>query len=376
MGLKRKFWSQLGAISIATLPVIGVVSCGLNNQSSPNPEYPNNPDNGNNNGSTPELPSLPGINDSKIIETLPKLKLDNNTKIIPFYQLLKYTLQIPEIKIDGNSLSVEEQRKRYVEVLDYITGQPNKFTSYTGSLVIKNTIVDVTFRTWGREDDIFKDNIPTYTSFIKRFFWNDNEKWRNEFAHTMPEEDQFVASTIAIPYYIHCENMKQVFGFTFYYAWYKIQLIDAASQSGLAKDYFSNGKTYNAFQAAEKAVQYAQEYLNPLTGQQMMSSKPLEGLFGRFDYYDISAQGNLLAYKYMVDVINKEIAPFVYSLGGGDFTIPAQVPTYRNWEQVFANVAGQKVKYQKDWTQEELGKFWTKWYSYYSKTLNWRFDGK
>lgn len=44
------------SFSIATLPVIGVVSCGLNNQSSPNPEYPNNPDNGNNNGSTPELP--------------------------------------------------------------------------------------------------------------------------------------------------------------------------------------------------------------------------------------------------------------------------------------------------------------------------------
>lgn len=372
----------VGSIAIATLPILSVVSCSFSDRK---PE--NKPEDGSGNGgTTDENPpvEIPNYSDNTIIETIPKQLLNDNTKIIPFYQLLKYTLQIPKIKVNGNLLTIEEQRARYVEVLDYITGYPSKFTSFTsyynsslgdtGSK--KNSIADVAFRTWGREDDIFKDRIPRYSESIKRFFWNDNEQWRNEFAATMPEDDRFVASTIAIPYYIHCENMKQVFGFTFYYAWYKIQLIDAASQSGLAKEYFANGKTYNAYQAAEEALKYAQEYLNPLTGQQMMSSKPLDGLFGSFSYYGISAQGNLLTYKYMVDVINKEIAPFVYSLGGFDTTIPNIPSTYRNWEQVFANVAGQKVKYQKDWTEEELKQFWTTWYNYYSKTLNWRFDGE
>lgn len=48
--------------------------------------------------------------------------------------------------------------------------------------------------------------------------------------------------------------LKTIYQFTFYYAWCKIQLIDEASQSGLAKIIFLMGKTYNVFQAAKKAV--------------------------------------------------------------------------------------------------------------------------
>ena len=374
---------SVGSVGLVVPAISSVVSCSFSAPSTPNPDYPNNDDSSDSSdNNTPSTPVLPDYSDkSEVITQLPKLELNDNTKIVPFYQLVKYTLQIPLIEIDGKKLSVSEQRKRYVEILDYITGRPNIYTSFgpysTSSLgdygCKKNTFGDVAFRTWGREDQIFQTWIPKYASYKERFFWNDNEEWRDEFAHMMREEDQFVASTIAIPYYIQCQNMIQMAGFCFYYSWYKIQLIDAANQRGSAKDYFKQKKTYNAFQAASDALDFVHEYLNPLTGQQMMSSDPDNGLFGSFSYYNISAKGNMYAYRLIVDVVNRELAPFVYILGGVDSNLPTTT-TYRNWGEVFAKVAGQKVKYLSDWTEEELNQFWTRWFNTESKAYGWSFD--
>ena len=364
---------SVGSVGLVVPAISSVVSCSFSAPSTPNPDYPNNDDSSDSSdNNTPSTPVLPDYSDkSEVITQLPKLELNDNTKIVPFYQLVKYTLQIPLIEIDGKKLSVSEQRQRYVEILNYISGDANKFTSVDNPKA--NTFGDVALRTWGREDQIFQTKIPEYASYDERFFWNDNEQWRDEFAHTMPETDQFVASTIAIPYYIQCQNMIQVSKFCFYYSWYKIQLIDAANQRGSAKDYFKQVKTYNAYQAAKKALENIQKYLNPLTGQQMMSSDPDNGLFGSFSYYNISAKGNMYAYRLIVDVVNRELAPFVYALGGHDSVIPANT-TYRNWGEVFAKVAGQKVKYLSDWTEEELNQFWTRWFNAESKAYGWSFD--
>ena len=71
----------------------------------------------------------------------------------------------------------------------------------------------------------------------------------------------------------------------------------------------------------------------------------------------------------------QELAPFIYFLnkdGFGD-KLPFH---YNGSEEVFANIAGSKVKYKSDFNEQDLETFWDQFFNHYKKQYNWQFRDK
>ena len=95
------------------------------------PLPPKPPVDGGSGSTTPSQPKPPSTgggsiadqDDNKIITELPKEQIGDRFEPLPFAKLLKYTLQIPQIEINGKKLTPQEMKKRYEEVIIYIAGE-------------------------------------------------------------------------------------------------------------------------------------------------------------------------------------------------------------------------------------------------------------
>ena len=186
----------------------------------------------------------------------------------------------------------------------------------------------------------------------ERFFFNENEQSRNDFFNKIDESQRLVVFTF-MPVVIHLKNMIQISDLIFNYAWMQIKLIEAQNQTGNAKDFFKDKSQNSALFFAHKTLVIAQEYLNPRDSQLMLDRTINEGLF--FTYGN-NVRDNHKAYKYIVNLVNNELAPFIYFLnkdGFGD-KLPFH---YNGSEEVFANIAGSKVKYKSDFNEQDLETF-------------------
>ena len=384
MTKKSKIKLLTSFIPLMLISTTSLVSCSLfgsSNSSTPpsqspggdqtNPPAPIRPPSGGN---------LPDQEDQTIITTLPREEINEKTKVLPFAKLIKYTLEIPKITINNKPLTIEEQRERYLEVAEYLTGIKDSYSQSVG-FPKKGSYYKHSLDLFSKEDPIFVKVIPEYAKLKERYFWNETEEWRNEFYGLMNEEDAFTASMFAIPYYIQTENMKQVSLFLWHYSWLQIKLIDAGKQfGGSAREFFLKEESSNnsLSKISRQALIKIQEYLDPLTGQQMGGKRIDNGLF----FSDFGIKDNHKAYKMLVEINNKEIAPLVYVLNDdkfldGSLARDEQRRTFRDAENVFAGVAnGQKVKYRKDFSEDELNQFWTNFYNKYSKQYNWQFSSK
>ena len=383
MTKKSKIKLLTSFIPLMLISTTILVSCSLfgsSNSSTPpsqspggnqtNPPAPIRPPSGGN---------LPDQEDQTIITTLPREEINEKTKVLPFAKLIKYTLEIPKITINNKPLTIEEQRERYLEVAEYLTGRSD---SYPDGITFpkENSYYKHAADLFLKEDPVFVRLIPQYARLQERYFWNETEEWRNMFYAEMNEQDAFTASMIAIPYYIQTENMKQVSLFLWHYSWLQIKLIDAGKEfGGSAKEFFlKEGSLNNSLsKMSRQSLIKLQEYLDPLTGQQMGGKRIENGLF----FSDFGIKDNHKAYKMLVEINNKEIAPLVYVLNSafidGDLGLNEQRRTFRDAENVFAGVAnGQKVKYRKDFSKDELNQFWTNFYNKYSKQYNWQFSSE
>lgn len=327
----------------------------------------------------PEPPATGGsINDldgNQIITTLPRADINATTTLLPFAKLLKYTLEIPRITIEGRPLSATERRQRYEEIIAYTSGKstntlldsgvdPRSYYGHAAGLFLK-------------EEQIFQQLVPIYASYPERIFWNDQAAWRTLIFNKIGAEDAHVTLFIALPYYIQTENMKQIGAFCFHYAWYQIRLLEAADQTGSAKAFFSATREQpeSAWSAAAAALKAAQQYLNPLTGQLMAGRDPAAGLF--FEDQGLGINDNAQGYRYLIEAVNSELAPLVYALGAsdyGDLAPSKKLANYRGVADAFAAVAQQRVKYVEDFSAADLQAFWAQWFKQYTTQNGWHFD--
>ena len=122
--MKTKLFILGSIIPISLAGIVMTSACslgGIVNRPTP-PAGPNNP-------SQPSNPTGPDYSDigsieipTEIITELPKENITKNTSILPLGKLAKYVLEIPKIQINNLPLTLEEQKERYLDVLEYISG--------------------------------------------------------------------------------------------------------------------------------------------------------------------------------------------------------------------------------------------------------------
>ena len=375
MKTQKLYWKLL-ILPASLLSLTPVISCGLT-LPSVQPLPPKPPVDGGSGSTTPSQPkppstgggSIPDQDDNKIITELPKEQIGDRFEPLPFAKLLKYTLQIPQIEINGKKLTPQEMKKRYEEVIIYIAGE--LVISLGNYAKFPYSYYGYAQRLWFNESNEVIKAIENAMKLQERFFFNENEQSRNNFFSQINESQRLVVFTF-MPVVIHLKNMIQISELIFNYAWMQIKLIEAQSQTGNAKDFFKNKSQNSALFFAHKAFFVAQEYLNPELSQLMLGRTINEGLF--FTYGN-NVRDNHKAYKYIVNLVNNELAPFIYFLnkdGFGD-KFPFH---YNGSEEVFANIAGSKVKYKNDFSDQDLERFWDQFFNHYKKQYNWQFRDK
>ena len=372
----KKLYSKLLILPASLLSLTPVISCGLT-LPSVKPLPPKPPADGGSGSTTPSQPkppssgggSIPDQDDNKIITELPKEQFNDHFEPLPFAKLLKYTLQIPQIEINGKKLTPQEMKKRYEEVIIYIAGE--LVTGLPGFAKFPKSYYGYAQGLWFSEKPEIMRAIENAMKLPERFFFNENDQTRNDFFNRIEENQRLVVFTF-MPVVIHLKNMIQISELIFNYAWMQIKLIEAQIQAGSAKDFFKNTSSNGALFFAKQTLFVAQEYLNPEPSQLMLGRTINEGLF--FTYGN-NIKDNHKAYKYVVNLVNKELDPFVYFLdkdGYGD-----KPPFhYKNSEEVFANIAGSKVKYKNDFNEQDLKTFWDQFFNHYKKQYNWQFSDK
>ena len=370
MKTQKLYWKLL-ILPASLLTLTPVISCGLTLPSA-KPVLPPSGDGGGTNP-TPSTPpstgggSIPDQDDNKIITELPKEQIGDRFEPLPFAKLLKYTLQIPQIEINGKKLTPQEMKKRYEEVITYIAGD---LTHDLGNwMKFPYSYYGYAQHLWFNESDEVIKAIENAMKLQERFFFNENEQSRNNFFSQIDESQRLVVFTF-MPVVIHLKNMIQISDLIFNYAWMQIKLIEAQNQTGNAKDFFKDKSQNSALFFADKSLVIAQKYLNPRDSQLMLGRTINEGLF--FTYGN-NVRDNHKAYKYIVNLVNNELAPFIYFLnkdGFGD-NLPFN---FNGSEEVFANMAGSKVKYKNDFSDQDLERFWDQFFNHYKKQYNWQFS--
>ena len=375
MKIQKLYWKLL-ILPASLLTLTPVISCGLT-LPSVQPLPPKPPAEGGSGSTTPSQPkppsagggSSPDQDDNKIITELPKEQIGDRFEPLPFAKLLKYTLQIPQIEINGKKLTPQEMKKRYEEVIIYIAGE--LVTSLGNYAKFPYSYYGYAQRLWFNESNEVIKAIENAMKLQERFFFNENEQSRNNFFSQIDESQRLVVFTF-MPVVIHLKNMIQISDLIFNYAWMQIKLIEAQNQTGNAKDFFKDKSQNSALFFAHKTLVIAQEYLNPRDSQLMLGRTINEGLF--FTYGN-NVRDNHKAYKYIVNLVNNELAPFIYFLnkdGFGD-NLPFN---FNGSEEVFANIAGSKVKYKSDFNEQDLERFWDQFFNHYKKQYNWQFSDK
>ena len=368
----KKIYSSLATLVVSALALAPVISCSLTLPSA-KPVLPPSGD-GDTTNPTPSTPpsgggggSITDQDDNKIITELPKEQIGDRFEPLPFAKLLKYTLQIPQIEINGKKLTAQEMKKRYEEVITYIAGElkpdlgnwMNYPYSYYGYAQ----------RLWMNEKPEVMKAIENAMKLRERFFFNENDQSRNDFFSQISDSEKLIILTF-MPVVIHLKNMIQISDLIFNYAWMQIKLIEAQDQTGNAKDFFKNKSQNSALFFANKVLVIAQEYLNPRDSQLMLGRTINEGLFFT---YGSNVKDNHKAYKYIVNLVNNELAPFIYFLNKDGYA--DELPFHhKNSEEVFRKIAGSKVKYKNDFNDQDLEKFWDQFFNHYKKQYNWQFS--
>ena len=369
------YWKLL-ILPASLLSLTPVISCGLT-LPSVQPLPPKPPADGGSGSTTPSQPKPPSTgggsiadqDDNKIITELPKEQIGDRFESLPFAKLLKYTLQIPQIEINGKKLTPQEMKKRYEEVIIYIAGE--LVTSLGNYAKFPYSYYGYAQRLWFNESDEVIKAIENAMELPERFFFNENEQSRNDFFSQIDESQRLVVFTF-MPVVIHLKNMIQISELIFNYAWMQIKLIEAQNQTGNAKDFFKDKSQNSALFFAHKTLFIAQKYLNPRSSQLMLGRTINEGLF--FTYGN-NVKDNHKAYKYIVNLVNNELAPFIYFLNKDGYA--DELPFHhKNSEEVFANIAGSKVKYKNNFSDQDLEKFWDQFFNHYKKQYNWQFISK
>ena len=369
---KAKIYSTLAGLTVSALALTPVISCSLTLPSvQPLPKPPANGGSGSTTPTQPKPPSSGGSitdqDDNKIITELPKEQFNDWFEPLPFAKLLKYTLQIPQIQINGKKLTPQQMKQRYEEVILYIAGEMT--TGLPGFAKFPKSYYGYAQRLWFSEKPEVMRAIENAMELPERFFFNENDQTRNEFFNRIEESQRAVVLTF-MPVVIHLKNMIQMSELIFNYAWFQIKLIEAQSQTGIAKDFFKNTSSNGALFFAQQTLFVAQKYLDPISSQLMLGKTINEGLF--FTYGN-NIKDNHKAYKYVVNLVNKELAPFIYFLNKDNF---ADKPPYhfKNSDEVFAKIAGSKVKYKSDFSDQDLDTFWEQFFNHYKKQYNWQFS--
>ena len=372
--MKTKLVFLTSIIPATFLAVAAVNACSLGgvvNRPTP-PADSNNP-------SQPSNPSDPGYSGvgsieipTEIITELPKENITENTSVLPFGKLTKYVLEIPKIKINNVALTLEQQKQRYLDVIEYITGKRSDSDSVIGA-TRTSFYGHADFLTLIQKDDqIFGPlfgRLNEYMAVDERIFYLDKPEWFELLQKRIGPADTALLP-LFLPIYVHAKNMAQVARFLASWSSMQIQMIDAKNQTGSAQAFFQKPKFLDAAQNALKALQL---YFNPLTGQTAVNSNPKDGLFFS-DPLKTKITDNHWVYKMLVQVANQTLSLLTFFLDNNN-TFKEKLPAHdRNSEEVFAQVAGEKVKYRKDFNQGELQAFWKKWFETNKQTYNWQFD--
>ena len=309
---------------------------------------------------------------TEIITELPKENITENTSVLPFGKLTKYVLEIPKIKINNVSLTLEQQKQRYLDVIEYITGKRSDSDSVIGA-------PDTSFYGHAnfltlipKNDQIFGSlfgRLGEYMQVGERIFYLDKEEWFESLEKRIGSADAALLS-LFLPIYVHAKNMAQVAKFLASWSSMQIQMIDAKNQTGSAQAFFQKPKFLDAAQNALKALQL---YFDPLTGQTAVNSNPKDGLFFS-DPLKTKITDNPWVYKMLVQVANQTLSPLTFFLDNNNTFYEKLPEHYRGSEEVFAKVAGEKVKYRNNFNSSQLQTFWTKWFKTNKQTYNWQFD--
>ena len=337
----------------------------------PKPPPPDSSGSGNNsNIGSIEIPT-------EIITELPKENITENTSILPLGKLVKYVLEIPKIKINGLPLTLEQQKERYLDVLEYISGYRNDDpTSITNAK--PNSFYDhaqFMGASLGSNNEGYENvreiisKLNKYMAITERIFYLEKDEWIKSLKDRIG--DDVTILSLFLPFHMQALNMKQVSRFLFFWSAAQIQLIDARNQTGSAQTFFLNNK--NFMRAIKNALSELQIYFNPLTGQMALKTNLNDGLFF-YDADKTKITDNPWVYKMLVQVANQTLSPLTFFLDNNNTFYEKLPKHYRGSEEVFAQVAGEKVKYRKDFNQGELQAFWTKWFETNKQTYNWQFD--
>ena len=329
----------------------------------PPPSDSSGSDNNSNIGSI-EIPT-------EIITELPKENITENTSVLPFGKLTKYVLEIPKIKINNVTLTLEQQKERYLDVIEYITGKRSDQDSVIGAS-------DTSFYGHAnfltlipKNDQIFGPlfgKLGEYMQIGERVFYLDKPEWFESLQKRIGPADTTLLP-LFLPIYVHAKNMAQVARFLASWSSMQIQMIDAKNQTGSAQAFFRK----QFLKAARNALNALQLYFNPLTGQTAVNSNPKDGLFFN-DPLKTKITDNHWVYKMLVQVANQTLSPLTFFLDSDNSFLEKTPNHIRNSEEVFAQVAGEKVKYRKDFNADELQIFWSKWFETNKQTYNWQFD--
>ena len=330
------------------------------------PKPPSSDSSGSNNDSNVGSIEIP----TEIITELPKENITENTSVLPFGKLTKYVLEIPKIKINNVSLTLEQQKQLYLDVIEYITGKRSDSDSVIGA-------PDTSFYGHAnfltlipKNDQIFGPlfgRLGEYMQVGERIFYLDKEEWFESLEKRIGSADAALLS-LFLPIYVHAKNMAQVAKFLASWSSMQIQMIDAKNQTGSAQAFFQKPKFLDAAQNALKALQL---YFDPLTGQTAINSN--DGLFFS-DPLKTKITDNHWVYKMLVQVANQALSPLTFFLDNDNSFLETTPKHIRNSEEVFAKVAGEKVKYRKDFSQQELQAFWKKWFKTNKQIYNWQFE--
>ena len=370
MKTKLVFLTSIIPASFLGLAVVNACSLGgIVNRPTP-PADSNNP-------SQPSNPSDPGYSGvgsieipTEIITELPKENITENTNVLPFGKLTKYVLEIPKIKINNVALTLEQQKQRYLDVIEYITGKRSDSDSVIGASRT-SFYGHANFLTLIQQDDqIFGPlfgKLNEYMAVGQRIFYLDKPEWFELLKERIGPADAALLP-LFLPIYVHAKNMAQVARFLASWSSMQIQMIDAKNQTGSAQAFFRNEKF---LKVARNALEALQLYFDPLTGQTAINSN--DGLFFS-DPLKTKITDNHWVYKMLVQVANQTLSPLTFFLDSNN-TFEEELPRHkRNSEEVFAQVAGEKVKYRKDFNQNQLQAFWKKWFETNKQTYNWQFD--
>lgn len=393
--MNKKLLLGLGTISTITLPAI-VVSCSFVNPPKPStkPETPGqngsngeitNPDN----PSKPQQPPISGPDFStEIISTLPKEKFDpKKPKAVALGRLVKYVLEIHRIKDEnGQNILPSKQREKYKEVMEYIIGKSSLKPDHYGNST-KGSFAYNAYKYY-KDNENYQIDVTDLLKMYKlnsRIFFGDNTNWEKEFVKDIEKvvtsdyaQLEIISYMLLAELHTHAKAMNDIGRFLFYYAKYKIALIDANNQRGSAKNYFINNN--QVFEDVQNAISSIREYLDPTLGAILFYKK--DYIFSHRPAEGITKTDNELVFKYIVKVLNNELLPFAYFINKNNMLLQiyetepkAYQLNYRNVKTILTNLTKEAIKYDNDFNNEEqLKATWAKMFNSYKIMYLWQFE--